>query len=46
MLSGGDAAQWEKGQDKLKQLKPNFKAYYANDAQRQQLMPTAKHPCR
>ena len=27
MLAGGDAATWEKGQDKLKALKPNFKAY-------------------
>ena len=27
MLSGGDAATWEKGQAKLKALKPSFKAY-------------------
>ena len=36
-LEGGDAATWEKGQDKLKALKPNFKAFYANDAASQQL---------
>jgi len=38
LLAGGDAAQWEKGQEKLKQLKPSFKAYYTNDANSQQLI--------
>src|SRR5712671_7075148 len=32
VLEGGDAASWEKGQAKLKALKPNFNSYYANDA--------------
>src|SRR5262249_44864039 len=31
LLSGADAAHWEKGEDKLKALKPNFKAFYTND---------------
>jgi putative spermidine/putrescine transport system substrate-binding protein len=43
-LSGGDAATWEKGMDKLKALKPNFKAYYANDAASQQLMQNGEAP--
>lgn len=43
-LEGGDAATWEKGQAKLKALKPNFKAYYANDAASQQLMQNGEAP--
>src|SRR5262249_928430 len=38
LLSGGDAASWEKGQAKLKELKPSFKAFYTNDANSQQLI--------
>jgi putative spermidine/putrescine transport system substrate-binding protein len=44
MLSGADAATWEKGQDKLKALKPNFKAFYTNDANSQQLIATGETP--
>jgi putative spermidine/putrescine transport system substrate-binding protein len=43
-LEGGDAATWEKGQAKLKALKPNFKAFYANDAASQQLMQNGEAP--
>jgi putative spermidine/putrescine transport system substrate-binding protein len=43
-LEGGDAATWEKGQEKLKTLKPNFKAFYANDAASQQLMQNGEAP--
>ncbi|MFN3351585.1 PotD/PotF family extracellular solute-binding protein [Pseudorhodoplanes sp.] len=43
-LAGGDAAAWEKGSDKLKALKPNFKAFYANDAGSQQLMQNGEAP--
>src|SRR6202045_2865602 len=32
ILSGADAASWEKGQAKLKELKPNFKAFYTDHA--------------
>jgi putative spermidine/putrescine transport system substrate-binding protein len=43
-LSGGDAATWEKGQAKLKALKPNFKAFYTNDANSQQLIANGETP--
>jgi putative spermidine/putrescine transport system substrate-binding protein len=44
MLSGGDAATWEKGQEKLKALKPSFKAFYTNDANSQQLIANGETP--
>jgi putative spermidine/putrescine transport system substrate-binding protein len=44
MLSGGDAATWEKGQAKLRELKPSFKAFYTNDANSQQLIATGETP--
>ena len=44
MLSGGDAATWQKGEEKLKALKPNFKAFYTNDANSQQLIATGETP--
>lgn len=44
ILSGGDAATWEKGQAKLKELKPNFKAFYTNDANSQQLLANGETP--
>ncbi|RMX08761.1 extracellular solute-binding protein [Corticibacter populi] len=44
LLSGGDASSWEKGEDKLKALKPNFKAFYTNDANSQQLIATGETP--
>ena len=44
LLAGGDAAQWEKGQERLKQLKPSFKAYYTNDANSQQLIANGETP--
>jgi putative spermidine/putrescine transport system substrate-binding protein len=44
ILSGGDAATWEKGQAKLKELKPNFKAFYTNDANSQQLIANGETP--
>jgi len=44
LLSGGDAASWEKGQEKLKALKPNFKAFYTNDANSQQLIASGETP--
>ncbi len=43
-LEGGDPATWEKGQARLKALKPNFKAFYANDAASQQLLQTGEAP--
>ena len=44
LLSGGDAASWEKGQEKLKALKPSFKAFYTNDANSQQLLANGETP--
>jgi putative spermidine/putrescine transport system substrate-binding protein len=44
LLSGGSAAQWEKGEEKLKALKPNFKAFYTNDANSQQLLSSGETP--
>src|SRR5215813_3789479 len=44
ILSGADAAHWEKGEDKLKALKPNFKAFYTNDANSQQLLASGETP--
>jgi putative spermidine/putrescine transport system substrate-binding protein len=44
MLAGGDAASWEKGQARLKDLKPNFKAFYTNDANSQQLIANGETP--
>ena len=44
ILSGGDAAHWETGEAKLKALKPNFKAFYTNDANSQQLLATGETP--
>jgi putative spermidine/putrescine transport system substrate-binding protein len=44
ILSGSGPAHWEKGEDKLKALKPNFKAFYTNDANSQQLLASGETP--
>ena len=44
MLSGADAASWQKGEQKLKELKPSFKAFYTNDANSQQLIANGETP--
>lgn len=44
LLSGGDAAHWERGQEKLLALKPSFKAFYTNDANSQQLIASGETP--
>ena len=44
ILSGADPASWEKGQKKLEALKPNFRAFYTNDANSQQLIATGETP--
>ena len=44
LLSGGDAATWEKGQAKLKELKPSFKAFFTNDANSQTLIANGETP--
>jgi putative spermidine/putrescine transport system substrate-binding protein len=44
LLSGGDAATWEKGQAKLRELKPSFKAFFTNDANSQALLANGETP--
>lgn len=44
LLSGGSPADWQKGEQKLLALKPNFKAFYTNDANSQQLIATGETP--
>jgi putative spermidine/putrescine transport system substrate-binding protein len=44
LLSGGDAEHWQKGEAKLKALKPSFKAFYTNDANSQQLIANGETP--
>ena len=44
VLAGADPAHWDKGQAKLAELKPNFKAFYTNDANSQQLLATGETP--
>jgi putative spermidine/putrescine transport system substrate-binding protein len=43
-LSGGDASTWEVGKAKLMALKPNYKAFYTNDANSQQMFATGETP--
>ncbi len=44
ILSGGDAENWQKGEAKLKALKPNFRAFYTDDANSQQLLASGETP--
>ena len=44
ILSGGDAEHWQKGEAKLKELKPNFRAFYTDDANSQQLLASGETP--
>ena len=44
ILSGGDAEHWQIGEAKLKELKPNFKAFYTDDANSQQLLASGETP--
>jgi putative spermidine/putrescine transport system substrate-binding protein len=43
-LAGGDASNWEIGKTKLMALKPNYKAFYTNDANSQQMFATGETP--
>ena len=43
-LAGTDVTHWQKGEDKLLALRPNFKAFYTNDANSQQLITTGETP--
>lgn len=44
VLSGGTAENWEVGQRKLLELKPNIKAYFSSDAASEQLISTGETP--
>lgn len=41
-LEGVDIKKWEEAEDKLIELKPNFRAFYTNDANSQQLLSTGE----
>jgi putative spermidine/putrescine transport system substrate-binding protein len=43
-LEGADVTDWQKGQARLKALKPNFKSFYSDDAGSQQLMQSGEAP--
>lgn len=44
LLEGGDEASWQKGQERLKRLKPNVAAFFSTDARSQDLMKTGEAP--
>ncbi len=44
VLEGGDASTWERGQARLRALRPNFRAFYTNDANSQQLIGSGETP--
>lgn len=43
-LEGGNEFEWQRGQERLKRLKPNIVAFFATDAQSQDLMKTGEAP--
>ncbi|PYN96925.1 MAG: ABC transporter substrate-binding protein [Candidatus Rokuibacteriota bacterium] len=44
LLEGGDERSWQKGQERLKRLKPNVAAFFSTDARSQDLMKTGEAP--
>jgi putative spermidine/putrescine transport system substrate-binding protein len=44
LMEGGNEVSWRKGEDKLRQLKPNIAAFFSTDAQSQDLMKTGQAP--
>jgi len=44
LLDGGDETNWQKGQERLKRIKPNIAAFFATDARSQELMKTGEAP--
>ena len=44
LMEGGNEVTWQKGEEKLKQLKPSIAAFYSTDAQSQDLMKTGQAP--
>lgn len=44
LMEGGNEATWQKGQERLKALKPSIVAFFSTDAQSQDLMKTGQAP--
>jgi putative spermidine/putrescine transport system substrate-binding protein len=44
LLEGANEKTWERGQDRLKRLKPNIAAFFSTDARSQDLMKTGEAP--
>jgi putative spermidine/putrescine transport system substrate-binding protein len=44
LMEGGNEVNWQKGEEKLKQLKPSIAAFFSTDAQSQDLMKTGQAP--
>jgi putative spermidine/putrescine transport system substrate-binding protein len=44
LLEGGNEITWQKGQERLKRLKPNVAAFFSTDARSQDLMKTGEAP--
>ena len=44
LMEGGTEITWEKGQERLRQLKPSIVAFFSTDAQSQDLMKTGQAP--
>jgi putative spermidine/putrescine transport system substrate-binding protein len=44
LLEGGDEINWQKGQERLKRIKPNIAAFFSTDARSQDLMKTGEAP--
>ena len=44
LMEGGNEATWQKGQERLRQLKASIVAFYSTDAQSQDLMKTGQGP--
>ena len=44
LMEGGTEATWQKGEERLRQLKPNVVAFFSTDAQSQDLMKTGQAP--
>jgi putative spermidine/putrescine transport system substrate-binding protein len=44
LLEGGNEVEWQKGQERLKRLKPNIVAFFSTDARSQDLMKTGEAP--
>jgi putative spermidine/putrescine transport system substrate-binding protein len=44
LLEGGNEVSWQKGQERLKRLKPNIAAFFSTDARSQDLMKTGEAP--